>query len=171
MHDAISKKNLSTPLGNCGYNPELNAFGVRLEKCSPLVQKAVVRLLTSFRSDITIEMIAEELKVHPSHLEREMRKYCRPITLRQLLIGFRLQCAVFLMADEKLRLNVIGEKSGFSSARDFYRSFRCHLGMTAKEYGRRYSFADFKLVYFRDRKNYCIENFVQGNATDARKWH
>jgi AraC-like DNA-binding protein len=171
MQDAVLHSTDTVRLDHNGFRPDPSDFGISLEKYSPLVRKAVVRLMKDFRNNITIEMVAEELKVHPCHLEREAKKYCKTLTLKQLLIGLRLHCAVFLMTDEELRLNEIAELSGFSSARDFYRCFRSHLGMTAKEFRRQYSFEDFKLIYSSRWKIHSIENFVQGNATNARKWH
>lgn len=151
MRGARSKTNLANPLGYCSYKPEPRVFGICLEKCSPLVRKAVVRLMTDFRSDITIKKIAEELKVHPSHLERETRKYCDSTTLKQLLIGFRLQYAVFLMTETDLKLHDIPEMSEFPSGKDFSRSFHLHLGMTATEYRRHLTFEDFMDNYTSNR--------------------
>jgi transcriptional regulator GlxA family with amidase domain len=56
------------------------------------------------------------------------------------------------MHQADLKLSVIAEISGFSSARDFYRSFRRHLGMTAKQYKNSYSPENFKSIYAKTRK-------------------
>lgn len=108
---------------------------------------AILRLMTDFKNGITIKNLAKELNVHPSHLEREYKIYYHSITLRQLLIGFRLHYAIFLMPREELKINDIAEMAGFSSARDFYRSFRRHLGMTAAHYRKSHRFENFKSIF------------------------
>jgi AraC-like DNA-binding protein len=134
------------------FQPDPNVFGLHLKDCSPRIKMAVLRLMNDFRNNITIENLAMGLRVHPSHLEREYKKYCHSITLKQLLIGFRLQYAIFLMPRKELKLNEIAEMAGFSSARDFYRSFRRHLGMTAAQFKRSYKFENFKSIYAKTRK-------------------
>jgi transcriptional regulator GlxA family with amidase domain len=57
------------------------------------------------------------------------------------------------MRHEALKLNDIAEMAGFSSARDFYRSFRRHLGMTAAHYKQSCRFEKFKSIYTKARKS------------------
>ncbi|HTY11527.1 MAG TPA: helix-turn-helix transcriptional regulator [Bacteroidota bacterium] len=130
-----------------GYQPDPNMFGVHLELCSPIIRMAVLRLMTDFRNNIRIENLAKDLNVHPSHLERQFKNQNDTITLKQLLIGFRLHYATFLICFENLKLNEIAEKAGFASARDLYRSFRHHLGITAAHYKQSCKFEHFKSIY------------------------
>jgi transcriptional regulator GlxA family with amidase domain len=154
MRDETLNANARIISADDGFQADPNIFGLYLEDCSPRIKMAVLRLMTDFRNNVTIENLAKELNVHPSHLEREYKKYCHSITLRQLLIGFRLHYATFLMPRRELKLNDIAEMAGFSSARDFYRSFQKHLGITAAQFKKSRRFENFKSIYTKTRMSH-----------------
>lgn len=177
MREAASRAKLPMALGPNIFQPDTTEFGLDLMRCSPRIRKAAHRLVIDFMRNITIEEIARDLGVHPCHLERESKNYCGSITLKQLLIGIRLQYCVFLMADKTLKLNVIGEMSGFSDPKNFSRSFRTHMGVTASEFRKLHTVEDFVPIFQKHRLARLTEDHqrknvlpMQRNGIDKRRF-
>jgi AraC-like DNA-binding protein len=129
----------------------VRVFGIDPEKCSLRLKQAIRLMMEEFHVNPSVEEIACQLDVHPSHLEKEWRRDFSGITVKQFLIGLRLHYATFLMQNQGLKLKHVSDLVGFANEYTFYRSFRRDLGLPASAYRRLYAFKDFRAVYMKYR--------------------
>lgn len=134
------------------FEPEMEIFGVDTEKASPRLRKACAIVKHEFRDNITVAEIAYRLGIHPGHLEREWQHEISLLTIKQLVIGLRLHFSTFLMPNEGLKLKDIAGIAGFTTERDFYRCFHRHMGVTASDFRKQFTFKNFHDLYWQWQK-------------------
>lgn len=96
-------------------------------------QKAVQFIEENFSYDITMEDIATNIHVHPSHLMKAFKKEMK-ITLGNFIIEKRLEEAKQLLIFSHLSITEIVYMVGFSNPQYFSRVFKNKIGITPKEY-------------------------------------
>ena len=80
-----------------------------------------------YREDVSLEDAAADLGLSSSYLSRLIRDL-RDRTFVEMLTAFRLQIAVELLRDQRLRVGEVAERCGFSDQGYFARIFRRHFG-------------------------------------------
>lgn len=86
-----------------------------------------------YSKEITIEDLANELFISPSHLmhlfKREVGK-----TLNECLTDYRMEIAKELLKDSKLKIYEISENVGYRDVKYFSQIFKRTIGMTPSDY-------------------------------------
>jgi AraC family transcriptional regulator len=97
------------------------------------IARAEDYLRANFLEPITLDELAVEAGVHPTHLARVFRRKFG-VSMGQFVRGLRIEHAARLLAEEDLPLSQVSESSGFSDQAHFTRVFKQHVGMTPGAY-------------------------------------
>ena len=90
-------------------------------------------LRANFQERLTLDEVAAEVGVHPTHMARVFRRQFGA-TMGEFLRGLRIERAMGLLTHSHLPLSEISQCSGFSDQAHFTRVFKRHLGMTPGAY-------------------------------------
>jgi AraC family transcriptional regulator len=97
------------------------------------IARAEDYLRANFQETLTLDEVAAEVGVHPTHLARVFRRQFGS-SMGEFLRGLRIEHAVRLLAQGHMQLSEISQCSGFSDQAHFTRVFKRHLGMTPGAY-------------------------------------
>lgn len=99
----------------------------------PLAERAKMYIEQRFFQNLTIEEIASELFISPTHLIRVFKKElgCTP---HQYLLKYRLETACHLLKISMLDVQEIAQSIGFASTSLFITHFREKYGVTPMQY-------------------------------------
>ncbi len=90
-------------------------------------------LLHEGTTQLSLDFLSEELKVHPVHLSRSIPKYLGT-TLGDYLRQQKIKKALSYMLNPKLSLTDIAYMCGFSDQSHFIRTFKLYFAKTPKTY-------------------------------------
>lgn len=96
------------------------------------IQKAMIYLNERFREDISLNDLAEELKISPFYLSR-MFKQERDSSFVEILTDLRVREAIRLLHTTHLSNREISSQIGYASTTYFYRVFKKTTGFTVSE--------------------------------------
>ena len=113
----------------------LGEEGQKNDAARRLVARFTALMEEKFRSGVGVGLLAAELGVTPTHLTRCCRQTCSRSAI-DLLQDRRIFEARKLLAETKLRINVIGTSLGFTSAAYFTRAFQNRTGTSPREFRR-----------------------------------
>ena len=103
--------------------------------CHATVRDAVFYLKTHYGQGITVETVARELYVSPSHLmhlfKAELGK-----TFNECLIDCRIEKAKELLKDRNYKIYEVCEQVGYTDTRYFSQLFKRITGLSPREYGK-----------------------------------
>jgi two-component system response regulator YesN len=106
--------------------------------CHATVRDAVLYLKNHYGQGITVETVARELYVSPSHLmhlfKAELGK-----TFNECLIDCRIEKAKELLRDKKYKIYEVCEQVGYTDTRYFSQLFKRITGLSPREYGKHVS--------------------------------
>lgn len=97
------------------------------------IARAEDYLRANFLDPLTLDELAAEVGVHPTHLARVFRRKFG-VSMGQFVRGLRIEHAARLLAEDDLPLSQVSECSGFSDQAHFTRVFKRHLHMTPGAY-------------------------------------
>ena len=97
------------------------------------IARAEDYLRANFLESLTLDELAAEMEVHPTHLARVFRRKFG-LSMGEFVRGLRIEHAAHLLAQDDLTLSQISECSGFSDQAHFTRLFKRHLGVTPGAY-------------------------------------
>jgi AraC-like DNA-binding protein len=113
---------------------EVDSFGGRphwLDRASELLR-------SEFPSRVTVARLATELGLHPIHLSRQFRRYCR-----QSIAGFvhslRVSSAILQLRDLDVPVSEVALASGYSDQSQFTKAFKRQMGITPGAFRKRVS--------------------------------
>jgi two-component system response regulator YesN len=106
--------------------------------CHATVRDAVLYLKNHYGQGITVETVARELYVSPSHLmhlfKAELGK-----TFNECLSDCRIEKAKELLRDKKYKIYEVCEQVGYTDTRYFSQLFKRITGLSPREYGKHLS--------------------------------
>ena len=106
---------------------------------NPILAPVISYLDKSFTSpDISNSQLAKIAHVSESYVRRLFLKQYS-MTPRQYVIAKRMALAKMLLSENKLTVNAVAERCGFSSVFHFCRSFKQTTGETPLSYSKKYS--------------------------------
>lgn len=116
----------------------LCAYGVRVSSSDhapsrDLVKKAVQIIHESYRDEITLASVAQQLSVTPQYLS-SIFKQCAGINFSKYLNGVRLRCAARDLSETHHSITQICELCGYRNFSHFLRSFKAMFGMSPSDY-------------------------------------
>jgi AraC family transcriptional regulator len=97
------------------------------------IARAEEYLRANFQESLSLDEVAAEVGVHPTHLARVFRRKFG-VSMGEFLRGLRIEHAVGLLARGDRSLSEISHCSGFSDQAHFTRVFKRHLGMSPGAY-------------------------------------
>ena len=131
---------------------EMNDFGIKgflygccgefTEKCAPseadlkrsgLFSAVITYIAENYRSEITLETLADALGYEPHYLSRRLHEHSG-VNLRTLINGYRVDLAKDLLIKGSLTVSEVAMQSGFHCIRSFNRVFRQMTGVEPKKY-------------------------------------
>lgn len=89
-----------------------------------------------YSENISVESIATELYISPSHL-MHLFKEVMGKTINESITEYRMQAAQFMLRNSYFNIAEISERSGYKNAKYFTRVFKSYTGMTPSEYARK----------------------------------
>ena len=89
-----------------------------------------------YSENISIESIAAELHISPSHL-MHLFKEVMGKTINESITEYRMQAAQLMLRNSNFNVAEISERSGYKNAKYFTRVFKRYTGMTPSEYARK----------------------------------
>lgn len=128
----ISSIRASRSLGRVWYAKEEGDANTRKE-----VREALAYIRQHYASNITVEMVAAEVFVSPTHLMHLFRKNLDK-TFYECLTDLRIEEAKRMLRDPKYRVYEVSERIGFGDAKYFSQIFKKMTGMTPSEYAKSY---------------------------------
>ncbi|MFQ5636740.1 MAG: helix-turn-helix transcriptional regulator [bacterium] len=130
-------------ISQSSFVPDVSVLGIRVEKCSARIKKALDIILHAFlKQELTVCKLAFKLNVHRCHLDREFQHYCE-ISPKQVIMGLKLSYATFLMKNDGMKLFHVAQLAGFPDYYEFCKIFSRHMGMTPSQYRDHISGLDF----------------------------
>jgi AraC-like DNA-binding protein len=90
-----------------------------------------------FRDKLSLQMIAENINYHPTHIIRCMKKQY-DVTPIQAIMRLRLEHVCMLLRTTDISLYQVSELSGFSSTSYLCRFFKEKVGITPMQYRNKY---------------------------------
>jgi two-component system response regulator YesN len=103
--------------------------------CHPLVKAAVAYLRQHLEREITVELVARELFVSPSHLmhlfKAELGK-----TFNDCLVEYRIERAKELLRENSYKIYEVCAKVGYNDTKYFSQLFKKVTGFSPSEYGK-----------------------------------
>jgi AraC-like DNA-binding protein len=113
------------------------------------VKKALDIISRQFDTEIKIEDICKEIGISQAYLHRLSKQHLK-MTLHDHINHLRLNKARKYLESSDLPITEIAFHCGFNSRQSFYKSFYKHTGMSARDYRKKYSSEQNKLVYGYD---------------------
>ncbi|MBM4761126.1 AraC family transcriptional regulator [Bacillus sp. B15-48] len=104
---------------------------------STIVDKAILYIKMNFAEEVTIEEIAQQLHVHPTHLMRSFKKEMG-IKLSHYRNQRRVEEAKELLIYSKLSMTDVAVMVGFKNSQYFSKIFKEEVGMTPKEFKKKH---------------------------------
>ncbi len=105
------------------------------EKLMERVMKVINRNLSN--SDITVEMIAQEIGISRVHLHRKLKELTNQST-RDFIRNIRLQAAAKLLSEKKLTVAEVSDLVGFKQPNNFSTCFKEMYGMSPSAYAQQF---------------------------------
>lgn len=103
------------------------------EQMNPYVKKALLQIANNYNKKLNIESIADDMGVSPSYLSRKFK--CETSqTFLDMLNKHRIEKAVELMGDGKLRIYEISYMVGFSDYKHFCNVFKKYTNMAPTDF-------------------------------------
>lgn len=97
---------------------------------------------SNFSADLTLSFLAEYVHLSPEYLSRYFKKYTGK-NLSAFIAVTRIQKAKYMLRTEDLTIHEIAEYCGYTSISNFEKSFKKLTGMTAGEYRKQTSPANY----------------------------
>ena len=110
------------------------------------VQKALDYMRENFSSDISVEDIARAVKLHPSYLQKQIKKHTSKSIVAHINT-FRTERAKVLIANTNSSLTQISIDCGFCNRQTFYNAFKKYVGVNPREYKK-------EITRLKDTKQY-----------------
>lgn len=107
------------------------------DNSTPLVRRAIAIIEREYRT-ITVEALAKQLYVAPSHLSRAFHRETG-IPPKQYITRTRLTSAIYYLTSTEYSLQKIAEMLGYTNYTNFYSAFRQRFGMSPDAYRRLYT--------------------------------
>lgn len=89
-------------------------------------------------SDLTVEVIAEQVHLNVDYLTRLFKKY-EGITTLQYLNHLKIEVATLLLIRTELSINEIAQSSYFNDPKNFMRHFKREMGLSPTQYRNTYN--------------------------------
>lgn len=87
------------------------------------------------RPDISLNDVADAVRLSPSHLAHLLRERAG-VSYKQQLTALRIEAARRLLRTTNLTVSAVGEAVGYQNATNFYRLFQRETGLTPAEFRR-----------------------------------
>lgn len=97
------------------------------------IKNAVSYIESHYKEDITLNDIADHVKISPFHFSRLFKKHTN-YTPHQYLINYRVNNAKKLLFSSNLSINEIASKCGFNNVSHFVTTFKGHTNFSPKKY-------------------------------------
>jgi len=94
---------------------------------------SILNYIKTHYCNVTLNALAEKFHYERSYLGKLIKKYTR-MSFSDLVTGYRLNHAVFLLLSTSRSIEEIAEETGYQSADHFYRMFRSRYGMSPSKY-------------------------------------
>jgi AraC-like DNA-binding protein len=104
---------------------------------SPKIQRVIRYIGANYPKPVKLTAAAAFIGVHPNHLCRKFREEMG-LSFHEYTVRYRIQKAMFLLADTEKPIKEIGYEVGFSCPEAFSKSFKRRLGCTPGRYRNRY---------------------------------
>ena len=123
-------------------NSELRKIVAHIDNTTtPASQKPVVRLAlhyieTRYMEKISLELLSDDIGFSTSYVSKSLMKYLDK-NFNTLLLETRCNAALKLMAEERLTVNEVAYKVGFSDPNYFGKCFKSYFGESPKAYSNR----------------------------------
>lgn len=108
-----------------------------IAKGNETVKACVTYLEENFTEKITLEMIADHVHLHPNYLCALFKNFTGQ-SIFQHLIQLRIENAARILRKEHISISETALRCGFESISFFTRKFKAHMGVTPREYAKRY---------------------------------
>lgn len=106
---------------------------IRYKETLERLNKVFDYIENRYQEVITLENIAQVIGISPYYFSRFF-KTATGQTFTQFLIEYRVNQAKFILANEKLPMIEVAEKSGFASVKTFHHVFKKNVGMSPLQY-------------------------------------
>ncbi|MCY9666751.1 response regulator [Paenibacillus alginolyticus] len=103
------------------------------QKSNALVERAMQLISTRFKEDLTLQIVADELSLHPVWLSQLIKKETGQTYLDHLTER-RIEQARGLLRETNLKIYEIAEQVGYHDLQHFGQIFKRRSGQTPKEY-------------------------------------
>ncbi len=104
---------------------------------NPLVHEAQVYIQKHYDTDISLQTAARDLGITRGHLARIFKDETGH-TFLEALTEYRMNRAQTMLRDARAKINEVAEALGYHDPAYFSRVFRRHLGVSPREFRRRY---------------------------------
>ncbi len=108
-----------------------------IAKGNETVKACVTYLEENFSQKLTLDQIAEHVHMHPNYLCALFKNFTGQ-SIFQHLIQLRIENAAHMLRKEHASVTETAGRCGFESVSFFTRKFKAHMGVTPKEYSKRY---------------------------------
>lgn len=98
-----------------------------------LIEQVSIYISTHLEENLSLNTLADHFFVSPSYLSRLFKK-TTSIHLSTFINEQKIQRAVWLMENNKIPINQVAKRSGFSCISSFNRTFKSITGSTPTEY-------------------------------------
>ena len=105
-------------------------FGTR--RYSPHIRNALLYIQENYASDLSLQMLADQLHISPTHLSRLFRQELETSFI-DYLVSYRIRRARQLIKTTDLDLKTIGEQVGFHGYNYFLRVYKEKTGRTPSQ--------------------------------------
>lgn len=106
---------------------------IQLSNFNTQIYDALIFVERNLTSDLSLEVVAKKVSLSPSYFSR-LFKNSVGCSFSEYVIRTRLQYAKLLMANEKLSISEIAERSGFGNSNYFSTLFKKYNGISPREY-------------------------------------
>ena len=98
-----------------------------------LIEQVSIYISTHLEENLSLNTLADHFFVSPSYLSRLFKK-TTSIHLSTFINEQKIQRAIYLMENDKIPINQVAKRSGFSCISSFNRTFKSITGSTPTEY-------------------------------------
>jgi two-component system response regulator YesN len=102
-------------------------------KTNAMIERAVQMISERYRQDLSLQMIADELSIHPVWLSQLFKKEMGQ-TYMDYLSETRIEHAKGLLRETSMKVYEIAESAGYRDLQHFGATFKKRTGQTPKEY-------------------------------------
>src|SRR5438874_11350778 len=119
---------------------EVSRCQVKVSDCKPprWLAQALDLIREQFSEHLTVGQVATSVGVHPVHLARGFRRFCR-CTIGEYIRQLRIEHACRELCKTDASLAAIASAAGFSDQSHFSRTFKRFMEMTPAQYRRAFS--------------------------------